>query len=37
MSIIGVDIGTSTTKIVEYKNENIVNKTIIRDGFSKEK
>ena len=37
MSIIGIDIGTSTTKIVEYKNENIVNKTIIRDGFSKEK
>lgn len=37
MSIIGIDIGTSTTKIVEYKNEKIENKIIIRDGFFKEK
>lgn len=37
MSIIGIDIGSSTTKIVEYKNEKIENKLIIRDGFSKEK
>ncbi len=37
MSILGVDIGSSTTKIVEYKNEKIENKLIIRDGFSKEK
>ena len=37
MSIIGIDIGSSTTKIVEYKIEKIENKLIIRDGFSKEK
>ena len=37
MSILGVDIGSSTTKIVEYKNNKIESKTIIRDGFSKEK
>lgn len=37
MSILGIDIGSSTTKIVEYKNEKIENKIIIRDGFSKEK
>ena len=37
MSIIGVDIGTSTTKVIEYENEIIKNKLIIRDGFSKEK
>lgn len=37
MSIIGIDIGSSTTKIVEYKNEKIENKLIIRDGFLKEK
>lgn len=37
MSIIGIDIGTSTTKIAEYKNEKLENKLIIRDGFSKEK
>lgn len=37
MSVIGIDIGTSTTKIVEYNNETIKNKHIIRDGFSKEK
>ena len=28
MSIIGVDIGSSTTKIVEYKNNKIINKKI---------
>ena len=37
MSILGIDIGTSTTKVVEYLDEKIVNKTIIRDGFSKQK
>lgn len=37
MSILGVDIGSSTTKIIEYKNEKIENRTILRDGFSKEK
>lgn len=37
MSLIGIDIGTSTTKIVEYENEKIKNKLILRDGFSKEK
>lgn len=36
-SIIGIDIGTSTTKIVEVKNGKIENKIIIRDGFSKDK
>ena len=28
MSIIGIDIGSSTTKIVEYKNDKIINKDI---------
>ena len=37
MSIIGIDIGTSTTKVIEYENETIKNKLILRDGFSKEK
>ena len=37
MSIIGIDIGTSTTKVIEYENEIIKNKLIVRDGFSKEK
>lgn len=37
MSVLGIDIGTSTTKIVEVTNGNIANKIIIRDGFSKEK
>ena len=37
MSILGIDIGTSTTKIVEVKEGIIVNKIIIRNGFSKEK
>ena len=37
MSILGIDIGTSTTKVAEYLDEKIVNKTIIRDGFSKQK
>ncbi len=37
MSILGVDIGSSTTKIIEYKNERIENKIILREGFSKEK
>ena len=37
MSVLGIDIGSSTTKVIEYKNEKIENKLIIRDGFSKEK
>ena len=37
MSILGIDIGTSTTKIVEVKEGIIANKIIIRNGFSKEK
>ncbi len=37
MSVLGIDIGSSTTKIVEYENEEIKNKIIIRDGFSKSK
>lgn len=37
MSILGVDIGSSTTKIIEYKDERIENKIILREGFSKEK
>lgn len=37
MSILGIDIGTSTTKIVEVNEGKIGNKIIIRDGFSKEK
>ena len=28
MSIIGIDIGSSTTKVIEYKNEEIKNKLI---------
>ncbi len=34
-SILGIDIGSSTTKIIEFKNE-ICNKTIIRHKFLKE-
>lgn len=37
MSILGVDIGSSTTKIIEYENEKIKNRIILREGFSKEK
>ena len=37
MSILGVDIGSSTTKIIEYENEEIKNRIILREGFSKEK
>ena len=37
MSILGIDIGSSTTKIIEYKDGKIENKLIIRDGFSKQK
>ena len=37
MSILGIDIGSSTTKIVEYRNGKIENSSIIRDGFSKSK
>lgn len=36
MSIIGIDIGSSTTKIIEYKNNRIVNKKILRKGYSKD-
>ncbi len=28
LSIIGIDIGSSTTKIIEYKNDKIINKDI---------
>ena len=37
MSVLGIDIGSSTTKVIEYKDNKIENKLIIRDGFSKEK
>ena len=37
MSILGIDIGSSTTKIIEYENNRIENRIILRDGFSKEK
>ena len=37
MSILGIDIGTSTTKVVEFKDEKIQNTKILRDGFTKEK
>ena len=33
-SILGIDIGSSTTKIIEYKNEEIHKKTIVRHIFS---
>lgn len=36
MSAIGIDIGTSTTKIIEVKNGEIISKAIIRGRFSKE-
>ena len=35
MSIIGIDIGSSTTKIIEYNNGNIVSKKIIRRVYKK--
>ena len=35
MSILGIDIGSSTTKIIEYKDGKIENKLIIRDGLNK--
>jgi len=34
MSIIGIDIGSSTTKIVEFENNKIKNKLIVRNKFS---
>lgn len=34
-SIIGVDIGSSTTKIVEFKNEKIISKKILRKKYDK--
>ena len=34
---LGIDIGSSTTKIIEYENEKIQNKLILRETFSKEK
>ena len=37
MNILGIDIGTSTTKVVEYKDDKIINTKFLRDGFSKEK
>lgn len=37
MSILGIDIGSSTTKVIEYKDNKIENKLIIRNDFSKEK
>lgn len=36
MSIIGIDIGTSTTKIVEVKDGNIISRAIVRGKYSKE-
>lgn len=36
MSIIGIDVGTSTTKIIEVKENEIISKAIIRGKFSKE-
>lgn len=33
MSIIGIDIGSSTTKIIEYKNDKITNKKILRKVY----
>ena len=30
MSIIGIDVGTSTTKIIEVKENEIISKAIIR-------
>ena len=35
MSIIGIDIGSSTTKIIEYKDNKIVSKKIIRRIYEK--
>ena len=35
MSIIGIDIGSSTTKIIEYKDEKIISKKIIRRFYEK--
>ena len=37
MSILDIDIRSTTTKVIEYLDEKIVNKTIIRDGFLKQK
>lgn len=36
MSIIGIDVGTSTTKVIEVKENDIVGKAIIRGKYSKE-
>lgn len=36
MSIIGIDIGSSTTKLIEYENDKILNKKILRKVFEKE-
>lgn len=33
-SILGIDIGSSTTKIIEYKSNKIITKKIIRHAFS---
>jgi type II pantothenate kinase len=35
MSVIGIDIGSSTTKIIEYKNDDIVSKKIIRRVYER--
>lgn len=35
MSIIGIDIGSSTTKIIEYKESRIISKKILRKSYSK--
>ena len=35
MSIIGIDIGSSTTKIIEFKNNEIKSKLILRKVYSK--
>lgn len=37
MSIISIDIGSSTTKVIEFENNEIKNTLIIRDGYTEEK
>lgn len=36
MSVIGIDIGSSTTKIINFKNNKITNKIILRKNYEKE-
>lgn len=37
MSIISIDIGSSTTKVIEFTNNEIKNTLIIRDGYTEDK